>query len=81
MCVAYPGQVLQIAADMAVVETEGRTQRATYFLVPELTVGDWVIVSTGTVIQILAPEEAAEIRTLLDLAARDEAAAPAAIGP
>ncbi len=68
MCVAYPGQILQIADDMAVVETEQRRRRASLLLVPEAAVGDWVIVSAGTVLQILDPDEASEIRALLDLA-------------
>jgi hydrogenase expression/formation protein HypC len=66
MCVAYPGQVLQITDDMAVVETDYRQRRASLMLVPEAVVGDWVIVSAGTVLQILDPNEAAEIRALLD---------------
>ena len=68
MCVAYPGQILQIADDMAVVETEQRRRRASLLLVPEAAVGDWVIVSSGTVLQILDPDEASEIRALLDSA-------------
>ena len=68
MCVAYPGQILQIADDMAVVETEQRRRRASLLLVPEAAIGDWVIVSAGTVLQILDPDEASEIRALLDLA-------------
>ena len=68
MCVAYPGQILQIAEDMAVVETEQRRRRASLLLVPEAAVGDWVIVSAGTVLQILDPDEASEIRALLDSA-------------
>lgn len=68
MCVAYPGQILQIADEMAVVETEQRRRRASLLLVPEAAVGDWVIVSAGTVLQILDPDEASEIRALLDSA-------------
>jgi hydrogenase assembly chaperone HypC/HupF len=77
MCVAYPGRVLEIADDMAVVETEGRRLRASFFLVPDMSVGDWVVVSSGTVLQILDPEEANEIRLLLDQA-RDGDSVPAA---
>ena len=52
MCVAFPGQVLEIAGDMALVETQGRTRRASTMLVPEIAAGDWVVVSAGTVLQI-----------------------------
>lgn len=66
MCVAYPGQVLEVANDMALVETDRRRQRASLLLVPEVAVGDWVIVASGTVLQIVDPDEATEIRALLD---------------
>ena len=68
MCVAYPGQVLQITDEMAIVETDHRQRRASLVLVPEVAVGDWVIVSSGTVLEILDPAEAMEIRALLDAA-------------
>jgi hydrogenase expression/formation protein HypC len=74
MCIAYPGQVLEITDSMALVETDQRQRRASLLLVPETAVGDWVVVSAGTVLRILDPEEAAEIRTMLDEAARAEAA-------
>lgn len=53
---------------MAIVETDGRRLRASFFLVPEVAVGDWVVVSAGTVLQVLDPDEANEIRILLDQA-------------
>ena len=74
MCIAYPGQVLEIADGMALVETEQRRRRASLLLVPETAVGDWVVVSAGTVLRVLDPEEAHQIRTMLDEAARAEAA-------
>jgi len=74
MCIAYPGQVLEITDGMALVETDQRQRRASLLLVPETAVGDWVVVSAGTVLRVLDPEEAAEIRTMLDEAARAEAA-------
>jgi hydrogenase expression/formation protein HypC len=74
MCIAYPGQVLEITEGMALVETEQRRRRASLLLVPETTVGDWVVVSAGTVLRVLDPGEAHQIRTMLDEAARAEAA-------
>jgi hydrogenase expression/formation protein HypC len=73
MCVAYPGQVLEVANDMALVETDRRRQRASLLLVPEVAVGDWVIVASGTVLQIVDPDEAIEIRALLDPGQQPEA--------
>lgn len=73
MCVAYPGQVVEVVDDMAVVETDRRRQRASLMLVPEVAVGDWVIVASGAVLNIVDPDEAAEIRALLDMAQLDMA--------
>jgi len=71
MCIAYPGRVIEIDSSGALVETERRRRRASLLLVPETTVGDWVVVSAGTVLRILDPEEANEIRQILDTA-RDQ---------
>ena len=76
MCVAYPGQVLEIAGEQALVETDGQTRRASTMLVPETTVGDWVVVAAGTVLRILDPDEAQEIRESLDQAMKDEPGLP-----
>lgn len=81
MCVAYPGQVLSIDADGALVETDRRQRRASTLLVPEVAVGDWVVVSGGAVLRILDPHEAQEIRRMLDEAARAEAAMSGVIPP
>ncbi len=72
MCVAYPGQVLEVANHMALVETDRRKQRASLVLVPEVVVGDWVIVASGAVLRIVDPDEATEIRALLDQAQEQE---------
>jgi hydrogenase expression/formation protein HypC len=72
MCVTYPGQVLEVADEMAVVEIEHRRRRASLLLVPEVAVGDWVIVSAGTVLQIVDPDEATEILALLNEAQPQE---------
>lgn len=65
MCVTYPGQVLEVGDDSALVEINGRRRRASLVLVPEVAVGDWVIVATGTVLEIVDPEQATEILALL----------------
>ena len=74
MCIAYPGQVLEVDEGGALVETDQRRRRASLLLVPEVAVGDWVVVSAGTVLRILDPGEATEIRAMLDEAKRAEAA-------
>jgi hydrogenase expression/formation protein HypC len=48
------------------VDIEHRRRRASLLLVPEVAVGDWVIVSAGTVLEIVDPEEASQILALLN---------------
>lgn len=71
MCVTYPGQVVDVVDTIAVVKSDEHTWRASTILVPEAAVGDWVIVAAGTILQILDPDEAREIRAMVDEALRD----------
>ncbi len=73
MCVAVPGRVLEIADEMAVVEFDRRRQRASLLLVPNAAVGDWVIVAAGTVLEVLDPDEAAEILAMISEVPAQEA--------
>ena len=69
MCIDVPGRVIAIDELGAVVETEGRRRRASTLLLPDVAVGDWVTVAAGTIVDRLTPEEAGEIRRILDRAA------------
>lgn len=68
MCVAYPGRVMAITGEMALVDIDHQSRHASTVLVPETSVGDWVVVAAGVVLRILDPDEASEIRILLDQA-------------
>lgn len=72
MCVSYPARVLSVEADAALVDVENQQRRASLLLVPDVRPGDWVVVTAGTIIERLEPEEAAEIRRLLDQAAGED---------
>jgi hydrogenase expression/formation protein HypC len=72
MCVTRPGQVLEVSEHTALVEIDRRQRRASLVLVPEVAVGDWVIVAAGTVLQIVDPDEATEILAMLDEAQPQE---------
>jgi len=65
MCVAYPGEVLEVNDGRAIVETDHRRRPASLVLVPDVTVGDWVIVSAGIVLEKMDAAEAHEILALL----------------
>jgi hydrogenase assembly chaperone HypC/HupF len=65
MCIGFPGMVVDVDLDGAVVETEGRRRRASTLFLPGITVGDWVTVVAGTVVERLEPDQAAEIQQIL----------------
>jgi hydrogenase expression/formation protein HypC len=69
MCLSLPARVVAVDPLGATVEAAGRLSRAITVLVPDLAVGDWVLVSAGTVIERLDPERAALIRETLRQAA------------
>jgi hydrogenase assembly chaperone HypC/HupF len=65
MCIGFPGVVVAIDSRGATVETEGRRRRASTLLLPDIQVGDSVIVAAGTVLERLDPSDAAHIRDTL----------------
>jgi hydrogenase assembly chaperone HypC/HupF len=69
MCIDDPGRVIAIDDLGAIVETPTHRRRASTLLLPGIAVGDWVTVAAGTIVDRLTPEEAGEIREILDRAA------------
>ena len=60
MCLAVPVKVLQIDGLRAQVELGGLTRQASITLVPDVKVGDYVLLHAGYAIQKLDEEEAEE---------------------
>ncbi|MGZ4786104.1 MAG: HypC/HybG/HupF family hydrogenase formation chaperone [Acidimicrobiales bacterium] len=65
MCMTCPAQVLAIDAQGATIDTEGRRRRASMVIVPDVAVGDWVLVGMGTILERLDPDVAREMRDAL----------------
>jgi hydrogenase assembly chaperone HypC/HupF len=65
MCVGFPGRVVAVDELGATVDQEGRTRRASTFLMPDLAMGDWVLVAAGTVVERLDPAQAELIQATL----------------
>jgi hydrogenase assembly chaperone HypC/HupF len=65
MCIAFPGRVVDLDVDGAIVETEGRRRRASTLFLPDIAIGDWVTVAGGTIVERLEPQDAAEIQQIL----------------
>ena len=59
MCLALPARVAELLGmDRAIVDLGGVRKLISMALVPEATVGDYVIVHVGYAIGLLDPEEA-----------------------
>lgn len=59
MCVAVPALIVSIEGQEAEVDLAGVRRRIGLQLVPEATVGDYVLVHAGFAINVLDPDEAA----------------------
>lgn len=70
MCVAVPGKVIETDGNKAIIEV-GNVKREIYIhLVPEVSLGQYVLVHAGCAIQIVDEEEAKQtleiIKGLID---------------
>jgi hydrogenase expression/formation protein HypC len=70
MCVAVPGRVESVEGQTAVVDVGGATVRTRIDLVPEVAVGEYVLVHAGFAIETVDETSALEIRALLEEADR-----------
>ncbi len=66
MCLAVPGLVLEIRSGQARVDIRGNRLWAQSALVPDLRVGDYVLVHAGFVLNRLDPEEARQTLELVE---------------
>lgn len=78
MCIAFPGRVVALEGDDAVVELDGRRRRASLRMQADVRVGDWVLVGAGSVLRRLAPDEATQIHDILAAAVASSDRSPAA---
>lgn len=58
MCLAVPMKVIEIQGEMAIVSLGSVKRRANIQLIPNIKVGDYIIVHTGFGIQKLDEKEA-----------------------
>ena len=65
MCVAFPGRVLSLEGQDALVDFRGSRRKARLGLT-EVKVGDRVLVHAGCVLQVVSDEEADEMDALFD---------------
>ena len=61
MCLMMPGQVVTVDGQLCEVNTSGQIDKASMMLEPDLQVGDWVLVNSGTVVRKLDADQAQEM--------------------
>ena len=66
MCLAIPGEIVEINDDHALVDFGGTRSMVNTAFIPDLKVGDYVIVHVGYAIQKMTREEAEESLRLID---------------
>ena len=66
MCLTAPGRVLAVDGEMALVDLDGARRRASLVLLPDAAVGDWVLVASGLVLEVLDQAEVDALQHLLD---------------
>ncbi len=72
MCLAIPAEVVSLDGNTAEVEIAGNRRECQVDLVPEVQVGDFVLMHAGFAIQIISPEDAEQTMQLLREAYGDE---------
>jgi len=72
MCLTAPARVVALDNGEATVLLGGRERRASTLVVPEVAVGDWVIVAAGTILERIDPLQAAQLTAAVDQAFREE---------
>jgi hydrogenase expression/formation protein HypC len=66
MCLAVPAKVVEIVNDDAVVEIDGIRRSTKIALIPDLAVGDYVIIHAGFAIQKWSEEDVQEYNQIMD---------------
>jgi hydrogenase maturation factor len=73
MCLTQPATVLARFDDEVLVEIDGRNRLVANLIVPDVRVGDEVLVGLGSVLARITDAEAAAARELIDAALEAEA--------
>jgi hydrogenase expression/formation protein HypC len=65
MCLSLPARVISVSGDVAEVSVGGAVFSAGLQMVPDVTVGDYILLHAGFAIEKLSEEEALETLRLL----------------
>jgi hydrogenase expression/formation protein HypC len=80
MCLAIPSMIVKIEDEMATIDVDGVTRKASLLLVEDAQVGDYVIVHAGFAIRKVDEEAAQEslkyLREAAEFAQRNQSGEP-----
>ena len=80
MCLAIPSMIVEIEDEMATIDVDGVTRKASLLLVEDARVGDYVIVHAGFAIRKVDEEAAQEslkyLREAAEFAQRNQSGEP-----
>ncbi len=65
MCLAVPAKIVERKDLLATVDVNGITRDVSLMLLPESTIGEWVLIHAGFAIQAIDEEEAQKTLELL----------------
>jgi hydrogenase expression/formation protein HypC len=65
MCLSLPGTVLELKGPQALVEIAGSRRWCNALMLPELKVGDRVLVHAGLVLEVVDPDAARDMESLM----------------
>lgn len=66
MCLAVPAKIVEIENQMVTVEVGGLTRQASIVLLPDASLGDYVLIHAGFAISKIDEKEALETLHLFD---------------
>lgn len=66
MCVSLPVQIVKVKTETALVSDGQKQFDVGRRLLPDVQIGDWVLVYAGQIVSVIDPEEAQAIRELLN---------------
>jgi hydrogenase assembly chaperone HypC/HupF len=72
MCLMLPARVVSITSSSAIVQIGSRRRRVSTLAVPEALVGDWGLVSAGSLVKIIDPSIAADIAAAFRVATQPD---------
>jgi hydrogenase assembly chaperone HypC/HupF len=67
MCLMAPMRVVSLDGVTCHIDSGGRIELASMVLEPDLQVGDWVLVNSGTVVRRLDPDQAEEMSRAIEV--------------